>query len=131
MGCVTWCATAWHSVPCLMTCGHGMRCTITPNAGCRQAALRCWYTIYVPCCAWRAPGRGRQRTWYCSGDGQAAEAKRGFVFLLRRWVVERSFAWIARCRRLARDYERLPQTLAGLHFAAFVILYCHVLEASP
>jgi transposase len=50
------------------------------------------------------------------------EAKRGFVLLPRRWVVERSNAWMARFRRLARDYERLPQTLAGLHFLAFAIL---------
>ncbi len=35
------------------------------------------------------------------------EAKRGFVLLPRRWVVERSFAWAARFRRLAKDYERL------------------------
>lgn len=51
-----------------------------------------------------------------------AEAKRGFVLLPRRWVVERSNAWMARFRRLARDYERLPETLAGLHFLAFAIL---------
>lgn len=50
------------------------------------------------------------------------EAKRGFVLLPRRWVVERSFAWTARFRRLARDYERLADTLAGLHFVAFAIL---------
>jgi transposase len=50
------------------------------------------------------------------------EAKRGFVLLPRRWVVERSFAWAARFRRLARDYERLPETVAGLHFAASVTL---------
>ena len=37
-------------------------------------------------------------------------------------MVERSFAWAARFRRLARDYERLPETLAGLHFVAFVTL---------
>ena len=49
-------------------------------------------------------------------------AKRGFVLLPRRWVVERSFGWMSRFRRLARDYERLPETLAGLHFLAFVIL---------
>ena len=48
-----------------------------------------------------------------------AEAKKGFVLLPRRWVVERSFGWIARCRRLARDYERLPQTFAGLHWIMF------------
>jgi transposase len=50
------------------------------------------------------------------------QAKRGFVLLPRRWVVERSFGWMARFRRLARDYERLPTTLAGLHFIAFACL---------
>jgi transposase len=50
------------------------------------------------------------------------EAKKGFILLPRRWVVERSFAWVARFRRLARDYERLSHTLAGLHFVAFVCL---------
>ena len=49
-------------------------------------------------------------------------AKRGFVLLPRRWVVERSFAWMARFPRLARDYERLPQTFAGLHWLAFITL---------
>jgi transposase len=48
-----------------------------------------------------------------------AEAKRGFVLLPRRWVVERSFAWTTRFRRLIRDYERLPQTFAGFHYVAF------------
>jgi transposase len=50
------------------------------------------------------------------------EAKKGFVLLPRRWVVERSFAWAARFRRLARDFERLSETLAGLHFLAFAML---------
>jgi transposase len=49
-------------------------------------------------------------------------AKRGFVLLPRRWVVERSFAWMTKFRRLVRDYERLSQTLAGLHFLAFAML---------
>lgn len=48
-----------------------------------------------------------------------SEAKRGFVLLPRRWVVERSFAWAARFRRLAKDYERLPTTVAGLHCVVF------------
>ena len=51
-----------------------------------------------------------------------SEPKRGFVLLPKRWVVERSQAWTARFRRLARDYERLPTTLAGLHFVAFTCL---------
>ena len=50
------------------------------------------------------------------------EAKRGFVLLPRRWVVERSFAWAARFRRLARDYERLASTLSGYHWLAFATL---------
>lgn len=37
-------------------------------------------------------------------------------------MVERSFAWAARFRRLARDYERLGKILARLHYLAFAIL---------
>jgi transposase len=63
------------------------------------------------------------------------EAKRGFVLLPRRWVVERDFAWASRFRRLVKDYERLPTTLAGLHFVAFACLFLHraivVLGSSP
>ncbi|CAI9122405.1 transposase, partial [Brytella acorum] len=47
------------------------------------------------------------------------QAKRGFVLLPRRWVVERSFAWATRCRRLVKDYERYASTLASLHVVAF------------
>jgi transposase len=57
------------------------------------------------------------------------ETRRGFMLLPRRWVVERSFAWMSRFRRLARDYERLQTTLVGLHFVAFVCLMLH--QASP
>jgi transposase len=53
------------------------------------------------------------------------EAKRGFVLLPRRWVVERSFAWATRFRRLAKDYERLPDVVAGLHVVAFACLMLH------
>ena len=57
------------------------------------------------------------------------EAKRGFVLLPRRWVVERTFAWAARFRRLARDYERLASTLAGYHWLALVTLMLQSLFA--
>ena len=64
-----------------------------------------------------------------------SEAKRGFVLLPRRWVVERDFAWTSRFRRLAKDYERLPATLAGLHFVAFACLFLRqatgILGAGP
>jgi transposase len=63
------------------------------------------------------------------------EARRGFVLLPRRWVVERDIAWATRFRRLVKDYERLPQTVAGLHFVAFACLFLHraiaVLGLSP
>jgi transposase len=58
-----------------------------------------------------------------------SEAKRGFVLLPRRWVVERSFAWKSRFRRLVRDYERRLDVLAGLHLVAFVCL--ELARASP
>jgi len=50
------------------------------------------------------------------------EAKTGFVLLPRRWVIERSFAWATRFRRLVKDYERYASTLADLHLVAFVCL---------
>jgi transposase len=51
-----------------------------------------------------------------------SEAKRGFVLLPRRWVVERSFAWATRCRRLVKDYERYATILASPHIVAFACL---------
>jgi transposase len=53
------------------------------------------------------------------------EAKKGFVLLPRPWVIERSFAWASRYRRLAKDYDRLPETVVGLHFVAFTCLLLH------
>jgi transposase len=59
-------------------------------------------------------------------------AKRGFVLLPRRWVVERDFAWVARFRRLARDYGRLATTLAGYHFLAFsCLMLSHFIHLIP
>jgi transposase len=50
------------------------------------------------------------------------EAKKGFVLLPRRWVIERSYGWLGRFRRLARDYERLETTLAAWHWLAFLTI---------
>jgi transposase len=50
------------------------------------------------------------------------EAKRGFLLLPRRWVVERTFGWLGRFRRLARDYERLAITLKAWHWIAALTL---------
>ncbi len=51
-----------------------------------------------------------------------SQAKRGFVLLPRRWVVERDFGWMSRFRRLARDQERLAEVLKGFHLLAFTML---------
>ncbi len=59
------------------------------------------------------------------------EAKRGFVLLPRRWVVERTFGWLSRHRRLARDYERLAQTLAAYHWVAFLGILLGRIQFAP
>jgi transposase len=53
------------------------------------------------------------------------EATRGVVVLVRRWVVARRVAWMTQFRRLARNDERWPETLAGLHLLAFPVLMLH------
>jgi putative transposase len=44
---------------------------------------------------------------------KSSDALRGFVMAPRRWVVERSFSWFGRNRRLAKDYENLADTPAA------------------
>jgi transposase len=63
---------------------------------------------------------------------QLPQAGRGFVLLSMRWVVERSFARAARFRRLAQDYSRPPQTVAGYHSLIFACLMLrHVAATTP
>jgi transposase len=50
------------------------------------------------------------------------EAKRGFVLLPRRWVIERDVCWLSRFRRLARGQDRLAEVLRSVHLLAFVML---------
>ncbi|WP_309573451.1 IS5 family transposase [Deinococcus sp.] len=56
------------------------------------------------------------------------EASKGFILVPKRWVVERSFAWMSRFRRLGRDLERLPSTLVGFHVLAACVLLCNNLK---
>jgi len=48
------------------------------------------------------------------------EQSKGFVLLKKRWVVERTFGWLMRCRRLVRDYERLPETSEAFIYLAMI-----------
>ena len=52
-----------------------------------------------------------------------SDATKGFVVLPKRWVVERTFAWLSRCRRLARDWERFNRkALAVLRLASIRLM---------
>lgn len=53
---------------------------------------------------------------------EKAKTQSGFQVLPKRWIVERTFAWLVRQRRLARDYERFPQTSESFIYAAMVRL---------
>ncbi len=68
-----------------------------------------WHVVYQ-----------QMRRWMDAGCFQMLVAD--LRLLPRRWVVERSFAWAARFRRLARDYQRLAKTLAAVHFLAFACI---------
>lgn len=47
---------------------------------------------------------------------------RGFVVLPRRWVVERTFAWLSQARRLSKDYEELPATSEAMIYVTMIRL---------
>jgi transposase len=56
---------------------------------------------------------------------------KGFQVLPRRWVVERTFAWISRCRRLARDYERKTAHAEAMIQVAMIRLMAARLAGEP
>ena len=72
--------------------------------------------------------RGRFVDWVQEQTGWAVEVVQrsadavGFEVLPRRWVVERTFAWIGRCRRLSKDYEELTGTSEGFIYLAMIHL---------
>ena len=57
--------------------------------------------------------------------------QKGFQVLPRRWVVERTFAWLGRSRRLSKDYERLPETSESFIYLAMVHLMLKRLDPIP
>ena len=59
------------------------------------------------------------------------EGSKGFVVLARRWVVERTFGWLGRSRRLSKDYEQLPATSEAMIYAVMVRLMLKRLAQQP
>jgi transposase len=52
-----------------------------------------------------------------------SDQAKGFVVLPKRWIVERTIAWLNRCRRLAKDWECLSRkALAFLHLASIRLM---------
>ena len=83
------------------------------------------------------PGVGRRRVRRRVGQGRRVEivrkpdGQRGFEVLPRRWVVERTLAWITKCRRLDHDYERLPRTSEAMIKWAMIGLMTRRLASAP
>jgi putative transposase len=72
-----------------------------------KAGLFTWVTARFPFCLQQVLRSGEQK---------------GFCVLPRRWVVERTFAWLSNCRRLSKDYELLTQTSEALIYIAMTRL---------
>jgi putative transposase len=59
------------------------------------------------------------------------EGAAGWVLVPKRWVVERTFAWLLRWRRLGRDYERRPGSGEAMIYAGMISVMLHRLEPEP
>ena len=62
----------------------------------------------------------RNQGW--SLDKQTMETIKGFTLVAKRWIVERSFAWVGKCRRMAKDYELLLTVSKSMLLLVFVKL---------
>jgi len=67
------------------------------------------------------PGAGSRRRITAPGV-EPAPIDRSFKVIPRRWVVERTFAWLGRYRRLSKDYEYLPETEESFIYTAMTRL---------
>jgi putative transposase len=90
------------------------------DAGYRGAGLREWVTEWL---GLRLEIVQRKPRWaWLPKDVEPEPIPAGFEVIRRRWVVERTFAWICRNRRMSRDYEYLPETSEALIYVTMIRL---------
>ena len=75
--------------------------------------------------------RRAHRVHGSSRSSSASDAAKGFEVLPKRWIVERTFAWISRCRRLARDFERFARTTVAFVRLSMIRIMLRRLAANP
>src|SRR5215210_2563290 len=63
-----------------------------------------------------------EHLWFVLQPVLRSDDMKGFVVLPRRWVVERTFAWLTQCRRLSKDYEGLPKSSEAMIYLAMTRL---------
>ena len=68
--------------------------------------------------------------WFLLQPVLRSDDLKGFVVLPRRWVVERTFAWLTQCRRLSKDYEVLPASSEAMIYIAMTRLMISRLAAA-
>lgn len=73
---------------------------------------------------------GVSKVWVFPGQ-EPPEIPTGFQILPWRWIVERTFAWLGRSRRLSKDYEFLPETSEAMIYLAMIRLMLRRLAQAP
>jgi putative transposase len=69
--------------------------------------------------------------WQEAGAPALTAKKKGFKLVAWRWLVERTFGWLGRCRRLSKDYEGLLETAEAMIWVVVVRLLVARLAAVP
>ena len=95
----------------------------------RGQRLRTWVE---DACGWTLEIVERPRRWGCYPIDVEPPPVPAFTVLARRWVVERTIAWIGRYRRLSKDYEYLPESSETMMYLAMSrLMLCRLTREAP
>ena len=73
----------------------------------------------------------KQRTGWLLEIVKRSDTQKGFVVLPKRWIVERTFAWLGRYRRLSKDYEAQTESSAAMVYVAMIQIMLRRQSAPP